>query len=147
MASKPLSAAMAAGSPPPAASRSASTALAWVAVSDPVGLHGQQRGRTTAGSSRRAASASVAASLAVRARASAAGDPAGDRRDHQIVEAEVDHRGDLVRLRTGRRRLAAEQFRPARARRSAGIGPRASATAGPSTAASGTSGTRSGSRK
>ena len=35
IASNPLAAAMAAGSPPPAASRSASTALAWVAVSDP----------------------------------------------------------------------------------------------------------------
>ncbi len=42
MASNPLAAAMAAGSPPPAASRSASTALAWVAVSDSRGLHGQQ---------------------------------------------------------------------------------------------------------
>ena len=35
MASKPLAAAIAAGSPPPAASNSPSTVLDWVAVSEP----------------------------------------------------------------------------------------------------------------
>ena len=99
---------MAAGSPPPRTNSSARTALAWVADSRPPASR-VRSSRYDLGSSAGAASASVAASLAVRARARAEPTPAGHRRDHQVVQAQVDHGGDLVALGVGHRAGSAQQ--------------------------------------
>ena len=102
--------------------------------------------RRTPGSSRRAASASVAASLAVRARARPAATPAATAAMTRSSSSEVDHRGHLVGLGLGDAR------RRRRAARSAGPGGRPASGPWPSAtasvhSASGTNGTRSGSRK